>query len=85
MILKFLIFLYRIVCSPLVMLADKVLSATYANKLSNQLNNAWIHCSQGSGRSAVVSLLLVAMCQVRAGQLDLCGKIQLTISLASRT
>lgn len=64
---------HRIVCSPLVLLVDKVLRLTYDNRLSNQLSGAWIQCSAGAGRSAVLALLCLVVCQVRAGQLRLCG------------
>ncbi|XP_049883447.1 tyrosine-protein phosphatase non-receptor type 23 [Pectinophora gossypiella] len=65
------VFPAKIVCSPLVLLADKILSLTYDNRLSNQLSGAWVQCAAGSGRSAVMALLIMVMCQVRAGQLDL--------------
>lgn len=69
------VFPAKIVCSPLVLLADKILWQTYDNRLSNQLSGAWIQCGAGAGRSAVVSLLIMLMCQVRAGQLDLCDML----------
>ncbi|XP_075992722.1 tyrosine-protein phosphatase non-receptor type protein myopic isoform X2 [Anticarsia gemmatalis] len=69
------VFPAKIVCSPLVLLADKILSQTYDNKLSNQLSGAWVHCGAGGGRSAVVALLLMVMCQVRAGQMELCDML----------
>lgn len=69
------VFPAKIVCSPLVHLADKVLNQTYDNKLSNQLCGAWIHCSAGGGRSSVLTLLIMLICQVRAGQLQLCDML----------
>ncbi|KAM3958065.1 tyrosine-protein phosphatase non-receptor type protein myopic [Aphomia sociella] len=65
------VFPAKIVCSPLVLLADKILSQTYTGRLSNQLGAAWLHCSSGAGRSALMALLLLLLCQVRAGQLGL--------------
>lgn len=65
----------KIVCSPLVLLADKILSQTYDNRLSNQLCGGWLQCGPGAGRSAVLALLIAAMCQVRAGQLELCDML----------
>ncbi|KAI5640662.1 BRO1-like domain-containing protein [Phthorimaea operculella] len=69
------VFPAKIVCTPLVLLADKILSQTYDNRLSNQLTGALIQCQAGSGRSAVMALLIMVMCQVRAGQIDLCDML----------
>ncbi|XP_072937126.1 uncharacterized protein mop [Epargyreus clarus] len=69
------VFPAKIVCSPLVMLAERVLGATYGGRLSNQLRGACVQCGAGAGRSAVLALLLLAMCQVRAGHLDLCDML----------
>ncbi|CAB3250605.1 unnamed protein product [Arctia plantaginis] len=69
------VFPAKIVCSPLVLLADKILSQTYDNKLSNQLSGAWIHCSVGGGRSTILALLTMLICQVRAGQIELCDML----------
>ncbi|XP_037866683.1 tyrosine-protein phosphatase non-receptor type 23 isoform X2 [Bombyx mori] len=69
------VFPAKIVCSPLVLLVDKILSQTYENRLCNQLCGAWIQCGAGAGRSAVVAVLVMVMCQVRAGQLDLCDML----------
>ncbi|XP_052758573.1 tyrosine-protein phosphatase non-receptor type 23 [Galleria mellonella] len=65
------VFPAKIVCSPLVLLADKILKQTYDGRLSNQLATAWLHCAAGAGRSSLIALLLMLMCQVRAGQLAL--------------
>ncbi|XP_053603640.1 tyrosine-protein phosphatase non-receptor type 23 [Plodia interpunctella] len=55
----------KIVCSPLVLLADKVLSETYTGRLSNQLRGAWL---QGrGGRSALLCAVLSLLAEVRAG------------------
>ncbi|KAJ0182115.1 hypothetical protein K1T71_002837 [Dendrolimus kikuchii] len=69
------VFPAKIVCSPLVLLADKILGLTYDSRLSNQLGGAWVQCCAGAGRSAVLVLLIMVMCQVRAGQLDLCDML----------
>lgn len=66
------VFPSKVVCSPLVLLIDKVLSLTYSDKLSNQLSTVWIHCNTGSGRSSLIALVTMVMCQVRAGQINLC-------------
>ncbi|XP_059058125.1 tyrosine-protein phosphatase non-receptor type 23 [Achroia grisella] len=65
------VFPAKIVCSPLVLLADKILKQTFDGRLSNQVGAAWLHCSAGAGRSALLALLIMIMCQVRAGQLNL--------------
>ncbi|CAG9134725.1 unnamed protein product [Plutella xylostella] len=70
------VFPSKIVCSPLVLLTDKVLSLTYEGRLSNQLSPCWIHCSSGGGRSALAALLCMLVCQVRAGQMNLCDMIE---------
>ncbi|KAJ2953915.1 hypothetical protein O0L34_g1550 [Tuta absoluta] len=70
------VFPAKIVCTPLVLLADKILGQTYDNRLSNQLTGALIQCQAGSGRSAVIALLIMVMCQVRAGQIDLCDMLE---------
>ncbi|XP_045762930.1 tyrosine-protein phosphatase non-receptor type 23 isoform X2 [Maniola jurtina] len=69
------VFPAKIVCPPLVLLADKMLSITYEGRLSNQLCGACIQCSTGAGRSSVLALLVLVMCQVRAGFLDLCDML----------
>nr|XP_034827526.1 tyrosine-protein phosphatase non-receptor type 23 isoform X1 [Maniola hyperantus] len=69
------VFPAKIVCPPLVLLADKMLSVTYEGRLSNQLCGACIQCSTGAGRSSVLALLVLVMCQVRAGYLDLCDML----------
>ncbi|GBP56767.1 Tyrosine-protein phosphatase non-receptor type 23, partial [Eumeta japonica] len=69
------VFPAKIVCSPLVMLADKVSAATYDNRLSNQLGAVWVHCARGAGRSSVLASLLAIVCQVRAGQVALCDML----------
>ncbi|XP_047042446.1 tyrosine-protein phosphatase non-receptor type 23 [Helicoverpa zea] len=69
------VFPAKIVCSPLVLLADKLLSQTYDGRLSNQLCGAWVQDAAGAGRSCVLALLLMLMCQVRAGQMQLCDML----------
>uniref|UniRef100_A0A2A4JAU3 Tyrosine-protein phosphatase non-receptor type 23 n=1 Tax=Heliothis virescens TaxID=7102 RepID=A0A2A4JAU3_HELVI len=69
------VFPAKIVCSPLVLLADKLLSQTYDGRLSNQLCGAWVQDAAGAGRSCVLALLLMLMCQVRAGQMELCDML----------
>ncbi|KAL4712811.1 hypothetical protein ACJJTC_011881 [Scirpophaga incertulas] len=65
----------RIVCPPLVLLADKILQQTYEGRLSNQLTGALLQCSTGGGRCCVLASLLMVMCQLRAGQCDLCDML----------
>ncbi|XP_023951524.2 tyrosine-protein phosphatase non-receptor type 23 [Bicyclus anynana] len=69
------VFPAKIVCPPLVLLADKILSVTYEGRLSNQLCGACIQCGAGAGRSSVLALLVLVMCQVRAGYWDLCDML----------
>ncbi|RVE46210.1 hypothetical protein evm_009168 [Chilo suppressalis] len=64
----------KIVCPPLVMLAHVVLQQTYNGRLSNQLGGACVQHGAGAGRGAVLALLVMLMCQVRAGHLALCGE-----------
>ncbi|CAG4976183.1 unnamed protein product [Parnassius apollo] len=69
------VFPAKIVCSPLVLLCDRVLAGTYTGRLSNQLRGACVQCGGGAGRSALAALLLVAMCQARAGDVRLCDML----------
>ncbi|XP_030024253.2 tyrosine-protein phosphatase non-receptor type 23 [Manduca sexta] len=69
------VFPAKIVCTPLVLLVDKILGATFSQRLSNQLSGAWLQCARGAGRSAVLALLAMAVCQVRAGQIHLCDML----------
>ncbi|KPJ17221.1 hypothetical protein RR48_01055 [Papilio machaon] len=71
------VFPAKISCSPLVLLCDRVLASTFSGRLSNQLRGACVQCGAGAGRSALLAILLVAMCQVRAGDVRLCGNIAL--------
>ncbi|XP_028169896.1 tyrosine-protein phosphatase non-receptor type 23 [Ostrinia furnacalis] len=66
----------RIACAPLVLLADRILYQTYESRLSNQLCGAWLQDARGGGRCAVLALLLMAMCQVRAGQPELSDMLE---------
>jgi protein-tyrosine phosphatase len=56
-----------------VMLIDKVLNTKDENKSENALPVTLIHCNSGAGRSALIVLLTMVMCQVRAGYVDLRG------------
>ncbi|XP_046962007.1 tyrosine-protein phosphatase non-receptor type 23 [Vanessa cardui] len=68
------VFPAKIACSPLVLLADRVLGATYAGR-GVRLRGAALQCARGSGRSALLALLVLALCQLRAGQLRLCDML----------
>ncbi|XP_068621073.1 tyrosine-protein phosphatase non-receptor type 23-like isoform X2 [Battus philenor] len=70
------VFPTKIVCAPLVLLCERVLAVTYSGRLSNQLRGACVQCGEGAGRSAFLALLLVAMCQVRAGDVRLCDMLE---------
>ncbi|XP_063617343.1 tyrosine-protein phosphatase non-receptor type 23 [Cydia splendana] len=69
------VFPAKIVCSPLILLVDKILSETFENRLSNQLSGAWLQCGTGGGRSALLALIIALVCQVRAGQPQLCDTL----------
>ncbi|XP_045534143.1 tyrosine-protein phosphatase non-receptor type 23 [Papilio machaon] len=70
------VFPAKISCSPLVLLCDRVLASTFSGRLSNQLRGACVQCGAGAGRSALLAILLVAMCQVRAGDVRLCDILE---------
>lgn len=56
------------------MLVDKVLNTICKNDTENSdLPKTLIHCNTGAGRSALIILLTMVMCQVRAGYIDLRG------------
>ncbi|XP_041968457.1 tyrosine-protein phosphatase non-receptor type 23 [Aricia agestis] len=55
----------KVVCSPLVLLADRTLGLTYEGR--DAPLTACVQCGAGAGRSVAFALLLLAMCQVRAG------------------
>ncbi|XP_060801444.1 tyrosine-protein phosphatase non-receptor type 23 isoform X1 [Amyelois transitella] len=56
------VFPAKIVCSPLVLLVDKVLSLT-----SSELSCSWLQCAAGAGRSALLAALLAVVAQIRSG------------------
>ncbi|CAG9784113.1 unnamed protein product [Diatraea saccharalis] len=73
------VFPEKIVCPPLVLLADRVLQQTCPGGRGRGLveGGAWLQGGGGGeGRGCVLALLLMVMCQVRAGHLQLCEMIE---------
>ncbi|KPI94568.1 hypothetical protein RR46_05820 [Papilio xuthus] len=63
-------------CTGLVVVCERVMSRTYSGRVSNQLRGACLQCGAGAGRSALLAVLLLAMCQVRAGDVALCDMLE---------
>ncbi|XP_032510581.2 tyrosine-protein phosphatase non-receptor type 23 isoform X1 [Danaus plexippus] len=66
----------KIVCTPLVLLADRVLSESYTGRESDQLRGACVLDAAGAGRCSVLALLVMVMCQLRAGHVQLCDMLE---------
>ncbi|XP_038206872.1 tyrosine-protein phosphatase non-receptor type 23-like [Zerene cesonia] len=70
----------KVTCSPLVMLCDAVWRQSGAGAGAGGGGGAGravcVQSGEGAGRSALVALLLAAMCQLRAGHIQLCELAQ---------
>ncbi|XP_050667403.1 tyrosine-protein phosphatase non-receptor type 23 isoform X2 [Leptidea sinapis] len=61
----------KVMCAPLLLLSDAVLRTQRAAG-----GGACVTCGEGAGRSGVLALLLLLVCQLRAGDVRLCETLE---------